>query len=301
MKADQVIALFKYFRNRDVEGFLKIAQQIVASERAHNNLEVARRLELALGPGDVVEFRSFELLPKSMEGMLTHITPKFSMDDLVLSDENQKKLESFFAEQKQFDYLQSLSLAPSKRVMLAGVSGTGKTMTASVIAKELNLPFIRVETHSIIDSHLGESAKNLAKVFKQISQSERAVYFFDEFDTLAGDRLSNNDVAEMRRLVNLLIQFIDRDEGPSILVVATNLLQQIDSALVRRFDIKLEFQPPDLDERTLIAMQLLRKHNFEFDPAWCDHIQSNELSGAQIVDYCKTMMKAKSLRQLTKV
>lgn len=112
--------------------------------------------------------------------------------------------------------------------------------------------------HRVIDSHLGETAKCLAKVFEQIRKT-RAIYFFDEIDGLAARRSGGGDGVsrELNRAVNSFLQFLDRDRSDSIIVAATNLSDIIDRAFLRRFDVVLHFTRPDASQAANLACDRL--------------------------------------------
>lgn len=153
------------------------------------------------------------------------------------------------------------------------VHNTGKTMAAGALSRALELPMFRVELHAVIASHLGETAANLAKVFDHI-RTMPAVYLFDEFDALGADRGatdSSSASAEMRRVVNSLLQFIEDDRSDSVIVAATNHDQMLDSAIFRRFDEMIAFMVPSRDElielvrRTLVEVDVAA---LDFDTIW---------------------------------
>jgi SpoVK/Ycf46/Vps4 family AAA+-type ATPase len=87
------------------------------------------------------------------------------------------------------------------KLLLEGDPGTGKTMTASVIAYELNIPLYTIQIEHLISKYMGETSAKLKKVFEQIKEY-RGVYLFDEFDAIGSDRTYDNDVGEMRRILN---------------------------------------------------------------------------------------------------
>ena len=118
--------------------------------------------------------------------------------------------------------------------------GTGKTLTASVLATELKLPLFIVQTDKLISKYMGETGTKLRQVFDAISQ-DVGIYFFDEFDSIGAERSSDNDVKEMHRVLNLFLQFIEQDTSESIIIAATNSGNLLDQALFRRFDDVLRF------------------------------------------------------------
>ena len=131
--------------------------------------------------------------------------------------------------------------------MLYGQPGCGKTLGAERLAWTTGLPLVKVRFDALISSYLGESGINLRAVFE--SAKERpCVLFLDECDFIAKSRNSNNDVGEIPRLVNTLLQLLEDFDAPGLLVAATNLDKQLDKALFRRFDDVFEVLPPGEEE-----------------------------------------------------
>jgi SpoVK/Ycf46/Vps4 family AAA+-type ATPase len=146
---------------------------------------------------------------------------------------------------------------PSRRILFAGPPGSGKTITAEALAGELRLPLFVIRLESLITRFMGETASKLRLVFDE-AQRRRGVYLFDEFDAVGSNRLATNDVAEMRRVLNSFLQFMEEPSATdSVLVAATNHPSLLDRALLRRFDEVLQFEMPTPDEvRAIIKAHL---------------------------------------------
>ncbi|KTS75978.1 ATPase, partial [Paenibacillus jamilae] len=114
--------------------------------------------------------------------------------------------------------------------------------------KRLDLPLILVRLDAIIHSHLGETASNVRKIF-DYANGTPCVLFFDEFDALGRMRDSNDEVKEMARVVNTLLQCLDEFGGESVFVAATNLEEELDTAIWRRFDTKMTYTLPTHADR----------------------------------------------------
>lgn len=154
------------------------------------------------------------------------------------------KIQQFLKEHQFSEILQQYELPVANKILLFGKTGCGKTMTAKAIAKKLNKNIFIVNLASVVSSKLGETAKNVQSIFKE-SNYENSVLFFDEFDSLGQIRdYDNKDSSEMKRVVNAILQLIDHFPKNSILIAATNQIQMIDEALIRRFEIRLEFALP---------------------------------------------------------
>lgn len=144
---------------------------------------------------------------------------------------------------------------PNKIVMF-GPPGTGKTLTAFYIAHRLELPLIVVRLEAIIHSHLGETGSNIRKIF-EFAKSAPCVLFLDEFDAIARARDSIDEVKEMARVVNTLLQCLDEFQGDSTFIAATNLEEELDNAVWRRFDTRMTYGLPGQKELDLYLSKLI--------------------------------------------
>jgi SpoVK/Ycf46/Vps4 family AAA+-type ATPase len=166
---------------------------------------------------------------------------------MVLSDEVRTRLQRIIREQLEIERLAAHDLEPRRKFLLIGPPGTGKTMTASVLAGELNLPLFVIRLDGIITKFMGETSAKLRLVFDAI-RKQRGVYLFDEFDSIGSMRAAGNDVGEVRRILNSYLQFIDQDTSASLILSATNHPDILDYALFRRFDDVIEYNLPSVSE-----------------------------------------------------
>lgn len=236
---------------------------MIAANVAGKSQQGAQQLRKLVEAPMVSEFKP---LP-SAQGLLSAPPELPSLDGLVVSAEIRERIDRVLLEYRQRDVLQVHGLHPTRKLLFAGPPGTGKTMTAGALAQALELPMFRVQLHEVISSHLGETASKLAKVFEHVDQVP-AVYLFDEFDSLGAERNSNGDSAgaEMRRVVNSLLQFIEDDRSQSLIVAATNFGHILDGALFRRFDEVITFTAPARDELFALVSQGLS----DVDPSGLD-------------------------------
>lgn len=116
-------------------------------------------------------------------------------------------------------------------------------MTAAVLAHELSLPLLTIRLDSLMSKFMGETASKLRVIFDS-AETQRAVYLFDEFDALGGDR-AGNDVGEARRILNSFLVFLENSSSESLIIAATNHRAILDRALFRRFDMVLDCALPD--------------------------------------------------------
>jgi SpoVK/Ycf46/Vps4 family AAA+-type ATPase len=191
-----------------------------------------------------------------------------NLEDVVFEASVAGQVEQFLKEHRFSEILHQYELPVANKIFLYGKTGCGKTMTAKAIAKELDKKIFIVNLSTIVSSKLGETAKNINNIFKEANY-ENSVLFFDEFDSLGQVRdYDNKDSSEMKRVVNALLQLIDNFPRNAILIAATNQIQMIDEALLRRFELKLEFISPSeqvLDGYydTLLARYPVKYQNVE--------------------------------------
>lgn len=133
-------------------------------------------------------------------------------------------------------------------LLMYGPPGCGKTLLAKNIAKDLEMPMIIIRLDSIISSFLGSTAKNIRKIF-DYAKHNPCILFFDEFDAIAKVRDDQQELGELKRIVNSLLQNIDMLSENSILIAATNHDHLLDPALWRRFQLKLKIEKPEFEAR----------------------------------------------------
>ncbi len=129
-------------------------------------------------------------------------------------------------------------------------------MTANVLASELNLPLYTIQLDQIITKFMGETSAKLRLVFDLVRQNQ-GIYLFDEFDAIGSKRSMENDVGEMRRVLNSFLQFIENDDSISLIIASTNNLELLDHALFRRFDDLLFYDLPDKNQRFTLIQKIL--------------------------------------------
>lgn len=186
------------------------------------------------------------------------------LENVVFEASVSEQIQQFLKEHQFAEILQQYELPVANKILLYGKTGCGKTMTAKAIAKKLNKNIFIVNLASVVSSKLGETAKNVQGIFKETNY-ENAVLFFDEFDSLGQVRdYDNKDSSEMKRVVNAILQLIDSFPKNSILIAATNQIQMIDEALIRRFEIRLEFALPSDEKLEEYYNQLLSKFPIQY-------------------------------------
>lgn len=198
------------------------------------------------------------------EFILEKITSDYKFDNLVCSNDVKEMLSLFIKEYKAADMLRRYDLPVSNKVLFYGPSGCGKTLASYVLAGELEKMMIVINLGAIVSSKLGETSKNLAKIFRRAA-AEECIIFIDEFDTLGKVRDYNQDHGEMKRVVNTILQLFDYLPQDSIVIAATNHASMIDNALLRRFDLKVHLELPDNKHIKELIDKTLKSNLFEFD------------------------------------
>jgi hypothetical protein len=146
------------------------------------------------------------------------------------------------------------------KFLFQGPPGTGKTETAKQIARIVGRDVYAVDFNTVIDSKLGQTAKNICSLFLDINSlvhPEKAIVLFDEIDALALDRINQHDVREMGRATSSLLKELDSMGDQVVLIATTNLYSSLDKALVRRFDTTIDFGRYGKDDLLEIADTLM--------------------------------------------
>ncbi|GGW21843.1 AAA family ATPase [Arenibacter certesii] len=195
----------------------------------------------------------YDLMIKSKEIEL-------SLDQIHFSQVNEDTLNQLLNEFKHFEALKKYDLPIDNKILLHGHTGCGKTATAKAIAKKLNKDIIILNLGGIVSSRLGETAKNVSNIFQKASR-DKSVLFIDEFDFLGKLRdYDDKDSGEMKRLVNTVIQLIDYLSNDTLLIAATNHIEIIDKAVLRRFQLRLKFELPSRKELDSYYDELLNRY-----------------------------------------
>lgn len=259
----QILAMLKSKAEGDDELFFSIALQVAAAEARQGRRTTAEEIrsvvERARGSRESVPTPtiSFGKPRGDLAGLLECRQPRFQLDDVILSDAVRTRLNELVREQLRRDWLREHGKTPNRRVLFVGPSGSGKTMTAGAMARQLKLPLYVIRLESLITRFMGETAAKLRLVFDETAK-KRGVYLFDEFDAVGSNRAATNDVAEMRRVLNSFLQFMEEETTTDSLVIgATNHPNLLDKALLRRFDLVLEFTPPTVKQiRTIVKSNI---------------------------------------------
>jgi len=252
--SQQLLTLLKAHYDSDNERVKTVALQIAAHEAKIGHPVLAQSIK------DVVMKQNSKttvnrIMPVE-NSLISRSTSTNRKSDLIVSDKLSKQIENIILEFAQRSKLNRNGYFNRRKILLEGLPGTGKTLTATIFANELKLPLFLVQTDKLISKYMGETGAKLRQIFDSISQ-EIGIYFFDEFDSIGSERTSDNDVKEMHRVLNLFLQFIEQDKSDSVIIAATNSGNLLDQALFRRFDDVLRFNLPTEEEvKKLFTLKL---------------------------------------------
>lgn len=168
-----------------------------------------------------------------------------SMASIILTSKNKEQVDKFLNELEHAEQFYEYGLTNINKILSYGASGTGKTFLAKCIAAQYGLELITVDIANIISA--GDAYKELVAVFDLARCVKHSVIFLDECDAIARERGSLNNDPKIRQLINGLFKLIDGMDKTNVCMAATNLEEQLDKAFVRRFDLKLKFDRPDVN------------------------------------------------------
>jgi SpoVK/Ycf46/Vps4 family AAA+-type ATPase len=306
--ATQIKALLASHGAGDDERFRAVALQVAAAEARKGHQKLADELrDLVNDARRRAETRTTSQKVHSLatpqgeaSELLEPADTHLHLEDLVLENSLRDRINRIVREQKNLSRLKEHNLSPRQKLLFTGPPGCGKTITAAALANELRLPLFVVRLDSLISRYLGESLSKLRLIF-EAAERHRAVYLFDEFDSIGYTRDASGDVGEMRRVLNSFLVFIEKLRSNSLVIAATNYGQRLDNALFRRFDDLVEFGLPAHAQAQETIIRLLRNVDKEvldwkkIDPA------VKGLSYAEITRACEETIKEILILDLPKV
>ena len=286
--AEQMKSLVKAYADCNDEKFKTVVLQIAAHEARLGHDNLARELKKQI---DRVGSKRANIVQlTSTNPMLSLSMPSHDLSELIVSEDIGDKIQRILNEYRNRNKLISYGLTNRRKILIEGNPGTGKTLTASIIASELSLPLYTVQMDKLVTMFMGETSAKLSQVFDSI-ESNVGVYQFDEFDAIGADRSLENAVGEMRRILNSFLQFIEQDGSESIIIAATNNQKLLDQALFRRFDDVLHYTlPTQIEIKRLLEYKIKSYDEYFMIPR--NVIKAAEgLSHAEIARVCDDAIK----------
>lgn len=251
-------ALVRSHASGDDEAFYSVALQVAAQAARQGHHRLAADLKAAVENSRAdrpMKVTSIAQPRGDLSDLVLATHPTVSLRELVLPAELDTQVHRILGEQRQRKSLLDHGFEPAHRLLFEGPPGTGKTMTAAVMAHELSIPLLTIRLDSLMSKFMGETASKLRMIF-DTAETQRAVYLFDEFDALGGDR-TGNDVGEARRILNSFLVFLENSSSESLIIAATNHRSILDRALFRRFDMVLTYTLPDVKQGTAVMRRRL--------------------------------------------
>lgn len=300
---DYIKDIAKYGLENDQEKLLNVLNDLIEHSKSTKKLNFAIQLQSILK--DSIRLQKNNNLTKVgsdqyfnriedkevSDLILEKITSDYSLSNIVIEDKVKKELEFFIEEHQKIEILQQFNLPVSNKLLLHGPSGCGKTLASYVIAGELNKMMIVINLGAIVSSKLGETSKNLSKIFKKASLDD-CIIFLDEFDSLGKIRDYSQDHGEMKRVVNTILQLFDYLPQSSIVIAATNQKEMIDDALLRRFDNIITFSLPTEKEIKELIDLTLKDGQFKFKNKSIVNQFIKESKGLSYYSIQKTLINA---------
>ena len=231
MKKKQVLNLIRYFVEGNTSGFRAEAYDIAKAFDKAGDYQLAEYIIAMLSENNTfipqVSEDKFESLRKVQFANFTPLPLPEAISSDVIGIVNAVR--------------RNIGV---NKFLFEGMPGTGKTETVKQVARLLQRELYIVDFETIIDSKLGQTAKNIANLFKEINSftyPERTLILFDEIDAIALNRLDSNDLREMGRATTSILKGMDSLQDGVVLIATTNLFNAFDKALVRRFYAVIDF------------------------------------------------------------
>jgi SpoVK/Ycf46/Vps4 family AAA+-type ATPase len=281
VKADLLERVFRAIATDDEVAVGRLLDTIVREERKKGHIILADRLEnitksktktltrqtdrrsTPTNPAPTAaatNLQSLTELPNSKRSqlpLLTAIPREQLRHHTILPAAVEQRFQRIEREYAARDRLAHHGFHYKQKILLYGLPGCGKTMSAERLAWNTGLPLLKVRFDTMVSSYLGETATNLREIF-EVASKNPCLLFLDECDSLAKSREDNNEVGEMKRVVNTFLQILDEYHTSSgLLVAATNLDKSLDMAVWRRFDDAIKVPKPTATELEALLKQTL--------------------------------------------
>lgn len=300
---DHIKNIAKFGLENDQDKLLSALNEFIEYSKQHKKINLALQLQSILKES-IRQSKTSNLTRAGSEDyynriderelndlILEKVTSDYTFENLVATNEVKNELSLFIREHKAADLLRSYELPVANKILLYGPSGCGKTLASYVIAGELQKVMAVVNLGTIVSAKLGETSKNLAKIFRKAA-ADNCIIFFDEFDSLGKIRDYSQDHGEMKRVVNTILQLFDFLPQSSVVIAATNQKDMVDEALLRRFDVSITLELPGKAEIANLIDLTLRNGRFQFPKTASKANLINQSLGLSYFSIQKTLIVA---------
>ena len=245
MKKQNLLNLVKYHVEKKEDAFMSEVATIARAFDAEGDEEIAQYLM------DLISTADFYVPQASYKNLNYLRKVSYSSNPLILPDVIEQDIIGIT---KAINNKVGLS-----KFLFYGKPGTGKTESAYQIARILSRDILSVDFEQLIDSRLGETAKNVVKLFDEINhlQYKKIIIVFDEIDALVLDRINSNDLREMGRVTSVFLRELEALNENIVLIATTNLFDKFDKAIIRRFDATVSFDRYSKEDLIEIADAML--------------------------------------------
>lgn len=249
----------------DLQSAKKIVKIILEQDKTQKNRMFVNRYLTMLNNSAM----NLMELPADLKNLLImeDVSVSFNENRYYLSNRESKVVEKILKLNKASQRLAEIGVNYINSTILYGESGTGKTTLGRYIAYKMGIPFAYLNFSRVVDSYLGSTQKNISKVFDHVKQ-QKCVFMIDEIDAIGMRRRDSKEVGEMSRIVISLMQNLDTITSDVVLLGATNRLDIIDEALLRRFTTKHEVKMLNEQERYEMASKFLADVDFDYEDEW---------------------------------
>ena len=308
MKSGLIIKLIEAHCGGNEDTFRKALSDLAQDEERKGNASVSSAIlnayssekkpnaSLTSSPISEMSFTAQGVLPPPKDKdstleLIEILQPKVRLCDVALPEKTKEALLQIIEEQKKASQLLSKGITPTNRVLFCGLPGCGKSLTATALAGEIDIPMAYVKLDGLVSSYLGQTGTNIRKIFEYV-KNKRIMLFLDEFDAIAKKRDDAHELGELKRVVTTLLQNMDAMPANVFLVAATNHHHLLDSAIWRRFNTSILLEMPNPAQREEIVRRFLKETLSDYIIDVKTLVTLTEgMSGAQICNYLQTLAK----------
>lgn len=292
MTEHQIMRLIDYLKKQGQDKEAKSLEGILLNAR---HTQTISPINFSLSSMDGETLTKNVSVPVDKETS-TPILEVIYVDDIDLekplfNDTIERAVDSIVSEWCNYDKLIQLNANPSRSCLIYGDPGTGKTMLAKWIAKSVGLPVVLAKLDGIISSFLGTSSRNIANLFR-FANKYKCILLLDEFDALAKLRDDPQEIGEVKRIVNTLLQNFDVRSTLGFTIGITNHEKLLDPAVWRRFDVQIMLPHPNVEVRRKMISKYIQPLQYSDSElkfiTWC----MKDASGADIRKLCDWLKRA---------